>query len=286
MKHFPSRLTIALVAGLLSQASLAADPVATVNGVAIPAERADLMLADVEQRARAQGSEAPGGGAELKDAVRNELIRRTVLEQAALKEGIDKQPETIVRLDIIRQSILAGAYMQNWLKNNPVSDDEIKKKYEDLKKEYGKQYEDFKQRVGDKEYRARHVLVKTEAEAKDVIAKLKKGAKFEELAKANSLDPGSKENGGDLGWNNPSGYVPPFAEALSSLGKGKYTTTPVKTEFGYHVIYLEDTRPLQEKIPPQKIPTLDEVKPQLQQSLLQEKAEEHIKALVGKAEVK
>ncbi|MDR2260133.1 MAG: peptidylprolyl isomerase [Azoarcus sp.] len=281
MKHFPSRLTVALVAGLLSQTSLAADPIATVNGVAIPAERAELMLADVEQRARSQGGEAPAGGAELKDAIRNELIRRTVLEQAALKEGIDKQPETVVRLDIIRQSILAGAYMQNWVKNNPASDDEIKKKYEDFKKEYQEEYKAFKQRVGDKEYRARHVLVKTEAEAKGIIAKLKKGTKFEELAKSDSLDPGSKENGGDLGWNNPSAYVPPFAEALSSLGKGKYTTTPVKTEYGYHVIYLEDTRPLQEKIP-----TLDEVKPRLQQSLLQEKAEEHIKALVGKAVVK
>ncbi|MDR2032190.1 MAG: peptidylprolyl isomerase [Azoarcus sp.] len=278
MKHFPSRLTLAIVTGLLSQASLAADPIATVNGVAIPAERVEVILADV----RAQGNEVP---ATDMDAIRNGLIRRAVLEQAALKEGLDKQSDTIARLELARQGILVSTYMQNWMKNNPASDNELKKKYEEFKKGYEEEYKAYKQRVGDKEYHARHILVQTEEEAKGIIDNLKKGQKFDELAK-NSIDPGSKESGGDLGWNNPSAYVQPFAEAMVKLGKGKYTTTPVKTQFGYHVIYLEGSRPLQEKIPELKIPTFDEVKPRLQQSLVQEKAEEHIKALVSKAEVK
>jgi len=259
MKSFPSRLAISLLAGFLSLPALAAEPIATVNGTAISSARADAMIAEQ----RAQG--APES-AQLRDAVREELIRREVLSQEAAKKGFDKKADVQAQMEMAKQAILIRAYLQDFVKANPVTDADLKKEYDNIKS-----------RMGDKEYKPRHVLVETEDQAKAIIAKLQGGSKFEDLAKE-SRDPGSKERGGDLGWSNPGMFVKPFSEAMVKLEKGKYTTTPVKSDFGYHVIMLDDVRALQ-------APAYDEVKPQLQQRLQQQKVEKHVLDLRGKAKV-
>ncbi len=259
MKRLPSRLAVALLTGLVAQAVFAADPTVTVNGVKIPANRAEAMLAEQ----RAQG--APDNQ-QLHDAVREELVRREVLSQEATKKGLDKQADVQAQMDLARQAILIRAYLQNYVKTNPVTDAELQKEYDSIKS-----------RMGDKEYKPRHVLVETEEQAKELITKLNGGAKFEDLAKE-SRDPGSKDRGGDLGWSNPGMFVAPFSEAMVKLEKGKYTTAPVKSDFGYHVIQLEDVREL-------KAPPFDEVKPQLQQRLQQQKVEKHVLDLRAKAKV-
>ncbi|NLF55435.1 MAG: peptidylprolyl isomerase [Thauera phenolivorans] len=258
MKPFQNRLAVAVLAAFLSLPA-AAQSVATVNGVAIPASRADAMIAEQ----KAQGAT---DSAQLKDAVREELIRREVLSQEASRKGLDKKGDVQAQMDMARQAILIRAYLQDYVKANPVSDAELKAEYETIKG-----------RLGDKEYKARHLLLETEDEAKAAIAKLKGGTKIEDLAK-DSRDPGSKERGGDLGWANPNSFVKPFSEAMVALQKGKFTTTPVKSDFGYHVILLEDVRDL-------KAPAFDEVKPQLQQRLQQQKIEQHMMELRNKAKV-
>ncbi|MDP2793963.1 MAG: peptidylprolyl isomerase [Sulfurisoma sp.] len=232
---------------------------AIVNGKAIPKVRADALIAGQ----MAQGQPDSEG---LRNAVKEELIRREVLAQEAQKKGIDKKPEVQGQLDLARQGVLVGAYLNDYVRTHPVTDEAIKKEYEVIKKA-----------LGDKEYKARHVLVENEASALAIIEKLGKGEKFDDLAKQ-SKDPGSKDRGGDLGWSNPASYVKPFAEALLKLEKGKYTTVPVKSDFGWHVILLEDTREL-------KAPVLDEVKPQLMQRLQQQVVEKHIMELRSKAKV-
>ena len=162
--------------------------------------------------------------------------------------------------------MLVRAYLQDYIKSHNVSDDQLKAEYDKIVKG-----------LGSKEYRARHILVEKEDEAKAIIEKLKKGDKFEELAKQ-SKDPGSKDKGGELGWAPPANYVKPFGDALTSLQKGKYTDKPVKTDFGYHIIELEDVRDL-------KLPSFDESKPSLQQRLQQQMVQKHIMELREKAKV-
>ncbi|MCV2216255.1 peptidylprolyl isomerase [Thauera sp. Sel9] len=259
MKRFPSRLAIAMLAGFLAFPAAAAAPVAKVNGVAIPAERAEAMLAEQ----RAQGAQ---DSSQLQDAVREELVRREVLSQEASNQGLAKKSEVQTQMDLAKQAILIRAYLQDFVQKNPVTDAEIQQEYDAIKS-----------RMGDKEYKPRHVLVETENEAKAIIAKLQSGTPFEEVAKE-SRDPGSKDRGGDLGWSNPAMFVQPFSEAMVKLEKGKFTPTPVKSDFGYHVIQLDDVRTTQ-------APPLDEVKPQLQQRLQQQKIEKHVLDLRSKAKV-
>jgi peptidyl-prolyl cis-trans isomerase C len=179
---------------------------------------------------------------------------------------MEKKPEVQTQLAMTRQNVLIGAYLQDFVKSHPVTDEMIKNEYDSLSKT-----------LGDKEYKARHILVDSEDEAKTVIDKLNKGEKFEELAKQ-SKDPGSKDKGGDLGWANQAAYVKPFSEAMTKLEKGKFTAAPVKSDFGWHVIQLDDVRDL-------KAPSLDEVKPQLTQRLQQQMVEKHILELRTKAKV-
>jgi len=259
MKRFPSRLALGLMAGLIAHAAGAAAPTATVNGTAIPTTRADVMF----NEQRAQG--APDSP-QLRDAVREELIRREVMAQEAAKKGIDKKTEVQAQMDLARQAVLLRAYIQDFIKSNPVTEADLKKEYEGIKSQ-----------MGAKEYKPRHVLLETEEEAKGVITKLRAGEKFETLAKQ-SKDPGSKDNGGDLGWSNPGMFVKPFSEAMVKLEKGQYSATPVKSDFGYHVIQLDDVRDL-------KAPDFAEVKPQLEQRLQQQKIEKHIMDLRSKAKV-
>jgi peptidyl-prolyl cis-trans isomerase C len=232
---------------------------ATVNGKAIPKSRADAMMAGP----RAQGQ--PDSD-ELRKAVKDNLVRLEVLSQAATKKGIDKNTEVQGALDLARQNVLANAYLFDYAKTHPISDEVIKKEYDAIRAA-----------LGDKEYKARHILVKEESEAKDLIAKLKKGDRFEDLAKQ-SLDPGSKDKGGDLGWASPAAYVKPFAEAMVKLEKGKYTESPVKSDFGWHVIQLDDIKDA-------KIPTLEEAKAGLANRLRERAVQQHIEELVKAAKI-
>lgn len=260
-----SRLAALFVAGaiiatpVLAQKSKAADSSTKVNGQAIPQYVFDAFAAEQ----KAQG--APDSP-ELQAAIKEELVRREILSQEAKKKGLDKKPELIGQMELAKQAVLIRALLSEQVRANPISEDKLKKDYEAIKIN-----------LGSTEYKARHVLVEKEEDAKAIIAKLDKGEKFADLAKQ-SKDPGSKDNGGELGWSSPNTFVKPFAEALGKLKKGEYTKTPIKTDFGYHVIQLDDTRPLNP-------PPFDQVKPQLQQRAGQQLVEQYVKDLRAKAKV-
>jgi peptidyl-prolyl cis-trans isomerase C len=204
---------------------------------------------------------------QLRDMIRDELINRELVMREARKKGMDKDPALKASMDLNAQTVLVRAYMQDYVKANPPSEDQLKKDYEMIKSA-----------LGNKEYRARHILVEKEDEAKDIIAQLQKGEKFEKLAER-SKDPGSKEKGGDLDWASPANYVKPFSDAMTGLQKGKFTPTPVQTQFGWHVIMLEDVRDT-------KAPSFDEVKPNLMQRAQGLLVEKHIAELRTKAAIK
>ena len=233
---------------------------ATVNGVAIPNARADLMV--LQQQARGTPDSA-----ELRDMVREELVNRELIAQEAQRAGITRQSEVQTQVELARQEIVVSAYLRDWTRRNPITDADVQKEYDRAKAAHG-----------DKEYKARHILVSTEDEAKALIAQLKKGGKFEDLASKNSKDSGSATRGGDLDWNVPATYDKQFSDAMTKLEKGKYTEAPVKTRFGFHIIQLDDVRPA-------KFATLAEVKPRIQQALVQNKIQELVKGLRAKAKV-
>jgi peptidyl-prolyl cis-trans isomerase C len=198
---------------------------------------------------------------ELRAAIRDELNTRELLVREAKKQGLDKSSKA--EMDLSAQTVLVRAYMADYLKAHPVPDDLLRKEYDNIKKQ-----------MGDKEYKVRHILVEKEDEAKDIIASLQKGEKFEKLAER-SKDTGSKATGGDLDWNAPSNFVKPFADVMVTLQKGKFTTTPVQTQFGWHVIQLDDIRDA-------KIPGFDEVKPQLAQRLQGQIVDKYLRDLRAK----
>ena len=184
---------------LLSACAQSADPVAKVNGTAIPQSRMDAML----KTATAQGQpESP----ELRNRVRDELITREILLQEAAKKGIEKTPDVVNQIEIQRQSLIIQAFLNDYVRSNPISDEALRKEYENAKAA-----------AGAKEYKARHILVKEEAEAKQIVAQLKKGGNFEKIAADKSEDTGSKNRGGDLDWGSPARYVKPFGDALMKL---------------------------------------------------------------------
>ncbi len=256
MKH--ALLSLSLLA-IFTAPAIAADPVAKVNGKAIPAARAEVLIANQIAQGQAKTPE-------LEAAVKEELVRREVLAQEAVKKGVDKKSDVQAQLELARQGVMIGAYLNDYARNVKISDADVQKEYESINATVGKS-----------EYKVRHILVESEGEAKDIIAKLKGGAKFEDLAKA-SKDPGSKDRGGELGWGNKASYVAPFSEAMTKLEKGKFTDTPVKSQFGWHVIQLDDTREL-------KAPSFEEVKPQIIQRMRQQAVEKHILDLRAKAKV-
>jgi len=248
--------SLALVAGAHAQGT----NVARVNGIAIPQTRLDYMV----KGAAAQGQpDSP----EMRSRIRDELITREVVAQEAAKKGLDKTPEVLAQMDFQRQSVLISAFLQDYIRIHPISDDAVRKEYERLKGE-----------SGDKEYRARHILVENEEEAKQIIAQLRKGGSFDKIAAEKAKDAGSKSRGGDLDWSPAARYVPSFAQALAKLKKGQLTETPVQTQFGWHVIRLDDERPL-------KFPALEEVKPQIQQQLRQQAVTQAIADLRAKAKI-
>ena len=202
----------------------------------------------------------------VRDVIMSKLISSELVLQEAQKSGMDKKPDYLAKEELTRRELLVNVYIQDYMKNHPVSESDTKAAYEK-----------FKTELGDKEYNARHILVASEAEAKDVIAQLNKGGDFSKIAKEKSIDPGSKEKGGDLGWFALGGMVKPFGEAVAKLQKGK-VSDPVQTQFGWHVIKLDDVREL-------KAPAYDKVKENLQKQLGQRQLEKMLTDLRAKATV-
>jgi peptidyl-prolyl cis-trans isomerase C len=217
----------------------------------------DVLL---KERLAQGGQDTP----EVRNQVKEELNTRELLAREAKKQGFDKQSDVKTQMDLASQTVLVRAYVSDWVKKNPVPEADLKKEYDTIKSQ-----------IGDKEYKVRHILVKTEDQAKDVIAELQKGAKFDELAKARSEDPGSKDKGGDLDWNAPANFVKPFGDAMKATPKGKFTPQPVQTQFGWHVIEVDDVRDA-------KVPAFDEVKPQLQQRMQAQWLDKYFKDLRAK----
>ncbi len=252
-------LAIAAGAQAAEENPAAEKSAALVNGVSIPQSRVDFRV----KVATTQGGQPDSS--ELRKAIRDDLINLEVISQNAVKNGLDKQPEIAQQIELAKQQVLAGAFVQDYAKSNPTGEDVLKQDYEALKA-----------RVGNKEYKMSHILVATEDEAKAVAKRVKK-EKFAKLAKEKSKDPGSKDNGGDLGWQVPSNFVQPFGEAVAKLNKGQISE-PVQTQYGWHVIKLEDTREL-------KVPTFEEVKPQLEKRRQQESIQKAINELREKAKI-
>ncbi len=256
-----SQLIVLCISGLVAVSTAHAAPVAKVNGVAIPNSRLELVMKGLS----AQGQKDTP---ETRKAVRDDLIKQEVLSQEAIRKGLDKTPDVATQMKITRQSVLIRALQSDFIANNKPTDKEVRKEYEVV----------TAATMGDQEYNPRHILVSTEEEAKDVIRSLKKGAKFEQLAKDKSTDDGSKNKGGELGWSSARSYAQPFAEALVKLKKGEITQQPVKTSFGWHVIRLDGIRPL-------KIPPYEEVKGKVLQRVLQRKFAAYLEELRGKAKI-
>jgi peptidyl-prolyl cis-trans isomerase C len=239
-----------------SQAQTAAPAASSTGKELYPKSYFDFLL----KERLAQGQpDTP----ELRAAIREELNTRELLAREAKKKGLEKTPDVKSQMELAGQTVLVRAYVGDWLKANPVSDAALHKEYDAIKAQ-----------MGDKEYKVRHILVEKEDEAKDIIAALQKGEKFEKLAER-SKDPGSKAKGGDLDWNAPGNFVKPFSDAMVKLGKGKFTTVPVQTQFGWHVIEVDDIRDA-------KIPSFDEVKPQLTQRMQGQELDIYFKELRAK----
>ena len=234
---------------------------ATVNGTAISEKLIEMIL-------KQQAAQGMPDNAESRKMIIDSLATQLILSQEAVKKGLDRTSEIADQLEMTRQSILAEAYVQDYMKSNTITDDMLKAEYDKIKAQ-----------ASVNQYKARHILVEKEADAKDIIAKLKKDPKaFEALAKSKSKDPGSKDKGGDLGWFDPRGMVPEFGAAVATLEKDKFTEEPVKSKFGYHVILLEDTRP-------NPIPTLDQVKPGLTQQVQQQNFVKMVEDMKAKAKI-
>jgi peptidyl-prolyl cis-trans isomerase C len=238
----------------------ATGPVATVNGVVIPRQRLDLV---VRQQVGRGAADSEGLRAQAREA----LVNNELLVQEANRTGLAKKPEVQQQIELTRQEVIANAMVGEYLRTSPVTDAEIQKEYERAKAQ-----------TGDKEYRARHILVATEDEAKAVIADIKKGGKFDEIALKRSLDDGTKPKGGDLDWNVPANFDKAFSDAMVKLDKGKMTDVPVRSRFGYHVILLEDVRPV-------SFPKLDQVKQQIQQSIVGQRVDAYLRDLRAKAKI-
>ena len=257
MTFKPASLLIAL---LVVAVPAFAQNVAVVNGKAIPTSRVEAVVKQVV--AQGQQPDSP----QLRELIKKDLIGREVMMQEAEKQGFGKDAAVKAQIDNARQAIIINAMVADYIKKNPVADADVKA-----------EYDRFTKQAGDKEYHVRHILTTTEAEANDVIAKLKAGAKFEDLAKT-SKDTGSAANGGDLDWASPSSFPPAFSAAFVALQKGGVTEKPVQTPNGFHVIKVDDIRPA-------KLPTLEEVKPQISEALAQKKLQAYQEELVKKAKV-
>jgi len=268
MHFIKTASTLALVVAGLAALSLgyAADSnIAVVNGVPVSEARVDYIV-------KTQIQQGQKDSPELRKNVADVLITREVLTQEAIKKGFDKDPAVVTQMDMAKQEFLIRAYFEDFIKRNPVSDEEITAEYEKIKAAQGG--------TDRKEYRAAHILLKDEKQANAVLAQINKanGKNFAQLAKAKSEDTGSKKLGGDLDWSDGSNYVKEFSDAMMKLNKGEWTKKPVKTKFGYHIILLEDVRPVQ-------FPPLEQVKDRISQQMLAQKRDKEIEALRAGAKI-
>lgn len=239
-----------LSASLLISAPAAAQNAAVVNGKAIPSARVDEFVKILAAQGR---PDTP----ETRKMIREELISRELFMQEATKRGLPNNADVKKQLEQIREDVLIRALIGDELKKSPVTDAEVKAEYDKLTKDTAAD--------GAREYKARHILVENEDDAKKIIAQLDKGGKFEDLAKE-SKDPGSGANGGDLGWNTPETFVKEFSDSMVKLKKGEYTKAPVKSQFGWHVIQLDDVRAAEP-------PPFEQIRGQLQQQLERQKVQ-------------
>jgi peptidyl-prolyl cis-trans isomerase C len=253
-----STLAFSLVAALSFSAW--SQNLAVVNGKPVPLSRVEALKQQVERSGRPVTPE-------ILAQIKEELIAREIFMQEARKRGLETSEDYKAQIELARQSLLIRELFANFQKKNPITETEIKA-----------EYDKFVAANGGKEYRARHILVDKEEEAKALMAELKKGAKFEDLAKKASKDPGSGANGGDLDWANASSYVAEFSNAMVKLEKGQMTEAPVKSQFGFHIIRVDDVREAQ-------LPKLEEVKPQISQQLTQSKLGKFQEELRSKAKV-
>ena len=251
-------LSAALVA--LLAAPVLAQNLAVVNGKPVPSSRVKALQQQVEASGRPVTPEVMA-------QIKEELIAREVFMQEAKKRGLDASDDYKTQLELARQTILIRQLFADFQKKNPVTDADIQA-----------EYDKFVAANGGKEYRARHILVEKEDEAKSLIAEIKKGGNFEDLAKKASKDPGSGANGGDLDWAAAASYVPEFSDAMVKLAKGQMTDAPVKTQFGFHIIRVDDVREAE-------LPKLQEVKPQVAQQLQQQKLAKFQEDLRAKAKI-
>jgi peptidyl-prolyl cis-trans isomerase C len=256
-----------LLSGLVAAALLgtvvlpvSAQNIAIVNGKAVPKERAEALKQQVERSGRPITPD-------IESQIKEEVIAREIFMQEAQKRGLEGSADYKSQMELARQAILIRELFADYQKSNPVTDAEIKA-----------EYDKYVAANTGKEYKASHILVDKEDDAKAIIAAIKKGAKFSDLAKKQSKDPGSAARGGDLDWANASTYVPEFTEALVKLNKGQMTQVPVKSQFGWHVIRLDDVRDAQ-------LPKLEDVKPQIAQQLQQQKLAKFQEDLRAKAKV-
>lgn len=253
-----SLVAAALLGGIALPVS--AQNLAIVNGKPVPKERFETVKQQVERTGRQITPE-------IEARVKDQIITAEVFTQEAQKLGLDGTASFRAQMDLTRQQILINELFADYQTKNVITDAEIQA-----------EYDKFAAANGGKEYKVSHILVAKEEEAKAIIASLKKGGKFEDIAKKQSKDPGSGAKGGDLDWANPNSYVPEFTEALMKLEKGKMTPTPVKSQFGWHIIRLDDLRQAQ-------LPKLEEVKPQIAQQLQQQKLVKYQDDLRAKAKI-
>jgi peptidyl-prolyl cis-trans isomerase C len=260
MKTLSSALAAITAAALLFLPMAAhAQNIAVVNGKPVPKERFDNLMEQVISQGKQQRTP------QLEQQVRDEVVMREIFAQEAERNRLQENADYKQQIEFARQQLLIRELFVAYSKKNPVTDADIQAEYERVKKENS-----------NKEYRARHILVENEDEAMAIAAQIKGGAKFEDMAQKSSKDPGSAKNGGDLDWSQPGNYVPEFAQALQKLSKGQMTETPVKTQFGYHIIKLDDVRDPQ-------FPALDQVRPQIEQGLQQRRLATYRDELRAKA---
>jgi len=254
--------TRSAVAALLAASCIGAmaQNIAIVNGKAVPTSRLEAMLRQMERT----GKPAP---ADATAQIKDRLVLFEIISQEGQKRGLDATDDFKAQVELIRQNLLVNDVMADFQKTNAPSDADIQA-----------EYDKFTAANGGKEYKARHILVAKEDDAKKIIAQLKKGGKFEDIAKKSSKDTGSGAKGGELDWAGPASYVKEFADAMVALGKGKTSETPVKSQFGFHIIRVDDVREAQ-------LPKVEEVKPQIVQQLMQQKSSAYIEELRAKARI-
>jgi peptidyl-prolyl cis-trans isomerase C len=265
------RILFALVIGSLAaplfvnaaEPATSTKPIAKVNGLTIPQSRFELV-------ARSQLTQGQEDTPKFREDLREILITREVLAQEALRRKLDKDPNYVAQMDVMKQQILLGVLFDEFVKKNEPTEAALRKEYDRVKAETVS--------AGGKQYLARHILLKEEGEAKAIIEQLQGGGDFEAIAKEKSTDTGSREDGGALGWSEPQRFVAPFGDALRQLKKGEFTRQPVQTQFGYHVILLVDERPV-------PFPEFDAVKDQVRQGLMGKARDEYIDGLRAKAKI-